>query len=279
MAEDDHDKYRPDADDGGEGDDGRSEPGSRDRARDREREEYVHTPAVDVETLEAEGESDESAADAGAAVDRDAPGDDDSSADSKDPDDAGAEVEWTGRVETAAGVETPVPRNLVASIVAVFLVLGGAMALLGLLFAGLGRNAGPVVLETWNETRAILSPSAILYAVPAQAGVIAVFAGFYAGTREEGTEAIVAAALGTFIGVVLETLLVTVFVSASVNMKVNYGKLAFTALGLGGAMVLVAAGCALLYDRFITHPDGLLGRLSDRLAPEERRGAASRSRK
>lgn len=276
MAEDDHGKYRPDDDDGDDDEEtGEGRP-SRDERQDGE---YVHAPAVDVTDFESEetpenggeevGEHDVNAERTDGTTTEEADSDEETAA----PD--AEDVEWTGQVGHAAGVETPIPRNLMASIVAVFTVLGGGMALLGLLFAGIDL----VVLDSFQLQVSLLSPRVLLASIPAQAGIIAVLAGFYAGTREEGTEAVVAAAAGTFLGVVVETVLVTVFVSASANLVVRVENLVLSAVFLGLIMSGVAAGCAILYGEYITHPDGLLGRLSDRLATDERRGTSSRSRK
>lgn len=277
MAEDDHAKYRPDDDDDG---DGEEETESRGSSRDERQDgKYVHAPAVDLTEFEAD-ETRETDRDGGRSDEREADRDDGSAAaepdetaetTDADPDD----VEWTGAVGHAAGVETPVPRNLTASIVAVFSILGGAMALLGLLFAGIDL----VVLDSFQLQVSLLSPEVLVAAIPAQAGVVAVLAGFYAGTREEGTEAVVAAAAGTFLGVVIEIVLVTVFVSTSANLVLRTENLVLTAAFLGIVMAGVTAGSAVLYGRYITHPDGLLGALSDRLATEERRGPSSRTRK
>ena len=277
MAEDDHAKYRPDDDDDG---DGEEETESRGSSRDERQDgKYVHAPAVDLTEFEAD-ETRETDRDGGRSDEREADRDDGSAAaepdetaetTDADPDD----VEWTGAVGHAAGVETPVPRNLTASIVAVFSILGGAMALLGLLFAGIDL----VVLDSFQLQVSLLSPEVLVAAIPAQAGVVAVLAGFYAGTREEGTEAVVAAAAGTFLGVVVEIVLVTVFVSTSANLVLRTENLVLTAAFLGIVMAGVTAGSAVLYGRYITHPDGLLGALSDRLATEERRGPSSRTRK
>ncbi|MFT4890770.1 MAG: hypothetical protein ACI9YT_001691 [Halobacteriales archaeon] len=275
MAEDDHGKYSPDDD--GDDDEGTDEErSSRDERQDGE---YVHTPAVDVtefeseettengveEVVEHDGDAEESE---GTATTPGEPRSDEETADAET-------LEWTDQVGHAAGVETPIPRNLMASIVAVFIVLGTGMALLGLLFAGIDL----VVLDSFQLQVSLLSPRVLLATIPAQAGVIAVLAGFYAGTREEGTEAVVAAAAGTFLGVIVEILLVTVFVSASANLVVRTENLVLSAVFLGLIMGGVTAGCAVLYGQYITHPDGLLGRLSDRLATDDRRGASSRSRK
>ncbi|HKL28899.1 MAG TPA: hypothetical protein VJ898_06485 [Natrialbaceae archaeon] len=279
MAEDDHAKYRPDDDDDDGDGEGETEPrgSSRDERQDGK---YVHAPAVDLTEFEAD-ETRDTDRDGGRPDEREADRDDGSAA--AEPDESAAEttdadpedVEWAGAVGHAAGVETPVPRNLTASIVAVFSILGGGMALLGLLFAGIDL----VVLDSFQLQVSLLSSEVLVAAIPAQAGVIAVLAGFYAGTREEGTEAVVAAAAGTFLGVVVEVVLVTVFVSTSANLALRTENLVLTAAFLGIVMAGVTAGSAVLYGRYITHPDGLLGALSDRLATEERRGASSRTRK
>jgi hypothetical protein len=277
MAEDDHAKYRPDDDDDG---DGEAETESRGSSRDERQDgKYVHAPAVDLTEFEAD-ETREADRDEGRSDEREADRDDGSAA--AEPDEAAEttdadpdDVDWTGAVGHAAGVETPVPRNLTASIVAVFSILGGAMALLGLLFAGIDL----VVLDSFQLQVSLLSPEVLVAAIPAQAGVVAVLAGFYAGTREEGTEAVVAAAAGTFLGVVVEIVLVTVFVSTSANLVLRTENLVLTAAFLGIVMAGVTAGSAVLYGRYITHPDGLLGALSNRLATDERRGPSSRTRK
>jgi len=280
MAEDDHAKYRPDDDDGDdEGETGRTETGKGSSHDERTNGEYVHRPAVDLTEFDAEEPAD---VDGTGTVDRDLEGpdgsasDDASEADEGNADPAPEDQEWTGAAAHTAGVETPIPRNLMASIVAVFAILGGGMALLGLLFAGLDL----VVLgEPFRTEISLLSPTALLTAIPAQAGVIAVIAGFYAGTREEGTEATVAAATGTFLGVVVEIILVALFVSSSTNLPLQVDSLVVSAVFLGAFMGAIAAGCAVLYDRYITHPDGLLGRLSDRLAAEDQGNVPSQSRK
>lgn len=276
MAEDDHGKYRPGDDDGDDDEGTGEERSSRDERQDGE---YVHAPAVDVTAFESE-ETTENGVDEtedqygsaeradGTTTEETGSGEETATPDAED-------LEWTGQVGHAAGVETPIPRNLMASIVAVFTVLGGGMALLGLLFAGIDL----VVLDSFQLQVSLLSPRVLLASIPAQAGVIAVLAGFYAGTREEGTEAVVAAAGGTFLGVVVETVLVTVFVSASANLVVRVENLVLSAIFLGLIMSGVTAGCAVLYGEYITHPDGFLGRLSDRLGTDEPRGASSRSRK
>ncbi|MFW5903263.1 MAG: hypothetical protein ACOCS7_00840 [Halolamina sp.] len=278
MTEDDHAKYRPDGDDGGD-DEGRTEREETGSSRDEKRNgEYVHEPAVDVTELEAD-ETRDPDRDGDRSDEREADRADGSAAAESDESGTGepdpGDVEWTGPVGHAAGVETPVPRNITASIVAVFAVLGGGMALLGLLFAGIDL----VVLDSFQLQVSLLSPEVLVAAIPAQAGVVAVLAGFYAGTREEGTEAVVAAAAGTFLGVVVEIVLVTVFVSTSANLALRTGNLVLTAVFLGVVMAGVTAGSAILYGRYITHPDGFLGALSDRLATDERRGTSSRTRK
>jgi hypothetical protein len=279
MGEDDHAKYRPDDENGAtEEGDAAGERSSRDSEHEKK---YVHAPAVDI----SEFESDESSeADAGADELRDAeaersegssPPTEDESDDTDDTSGETDDVEWSGAVGHAAGVETPVPRNLVATIVAVFLVLGSGMALLGLLFAGIDL----VVLDSFQRQVSLLSPSVLVAAIPAQAGVVAVLAGFYAGTRDEDVEAIVAAASGTVLGTALQIVLVSTFVSMSANMVLRVENLILSAVFLGLGMGAVTAGCAIVYDRYVTHPDGFLGSVSDRLAPEERRGASSRARK
>lgn len=277
MAEDDHAKYRPDDDDGDDEEKTERTGSSRDEKRNGE---YVHAPAVDVTEFEAD-ETRETDRDGRRPEEREADRPDGSAAD--EPDESAAkttgpdpaDVGWTGPVGHAAGVETPVPRNLTASIVAVFAILGGGMAILGLLFAGIDL----VVLDSFQLQVSLLSPEILVAAIPAQAGVVAVIAGFYAGTREEGTEAVVAAAAGTFLGVVVEVVLVTAFVSASANLVLRMENLVLTAAFLGIVMAGVTAGSAILYGRYVTHPDGLLGALSDRLTTEERRGGPSRTRK
>ncbi|MFQ3294355.1 MAG: hypothetical protein ACI9PP_000379 [Halobacteriales archaeon] len=261
MAEDDHTKYRP-----GDGDDDGETDGMGSSRSERENGEYLHRPAVEVGALD--GEEPEEADLEGTRPDASTVEESSTAEHDESPDNELEDVEWTGSVGHAAGVETPIPRNLMASIVAVFTILGGAMALLGLLFSGIDL----VILDS-PQVRfqvSLFSPTALLTAIPAQAGIVAVIAGFYAGTREEGTEAVVAAAVGTFLGVVIETVLVAAFVSSSANLPLRFENLGLSAVFLGTIMAVVAALCAILYGQYITHPDGLLGRLSDRLAADER---------